>query len=84
MSVRWRSTMRLLSLACPLRSGLYVTNEHSGGGMNNTPAIETGLGTLIITGSSGRIGSAFLDRIGESYAGMGFDRKTIVRRKMKN
>jgi nucleoside-diphosphate-sugar epimerase len=30
---------------------------------------------LIVTGSSGLIGSAFLDRVGESYTGMGFDRK---------
>jgi nucleoside-diphosphate-sugar epimerase len=44
-------------------------------GMGKTPTIETGLGTLIITGSSGLIGSAFLDRVGESYTGMGFDRK---------
>jgi nucleoside-diphosphate-sugar epimerase len=46
-----------------------------GGAMNNTPTIETGLGTLIITGSSGRIGSAFLDRVGEHYTELGFDRK---------
>jgi nucleoside-diphosphate-sugar epimerase len=45
------------------------------GGMRKTPTIETGLETLIITGSSGLIGSAFLDRVGESYTGMGFDRK---------
>ena len=37
--------------------------------------IEKGLGTLIITGSSGRIGSAFIDRIGESYTEVGLDRK---------
>jgi nucleoside-diphosphate-sugar epimerase len=43
--------------------------------MGKTPTIETGLETLIITGSSGLIGSAFLDRVGEGYAGMGFDRK---------
>ena len=35
--------------------------------MKKTPTIEKGLGTLIITGSSGRIGSAFIDRIGETY-----------------
>ena len=43
--------------------------------MKNAPTIETCLETLIITGSSGLIGSAFLDRVGESYKGMGFDRK---------
>jgi nucleoside-diphosphate-sugar epimerase len=43
--------------------------------MNTTPTIETGLETLIITGSSGLIGSSFIDRVGESYRGMGFDRK---------
>ena len=43
--------------------------------MNKTPTIEAELGTLIITGSSGLIGGAFLDRVGESYTGMGFDRK---------
>ena len=67
--------MRLLSLACPQQSGRYMTNERIGGGMNKTPTIEAGLGTLIITGSSGLIGSAFLDRVGESYTEMGVDRK---------
>jgi nucleoside-diphosphate-sugar epimerase len=43
--------------------------------MKNAPTVESGLETLIITGSSGLIGSAFLDRVGEGYAGMGFDRK---------
>ena len=37
--------------------------------------IEKGLGTLIITGSSGRIGSSFIDRIGESFIELGFDRE---------
>ena len=67
--------MMLLTLTCPQRSGLYATNEGSGGVMNKASTIETGLGTLIITGSSGLIGGAFLDRVGESYTGMGFDRK---------
>ena len=39
------------------------------------PTIATGLGTLIITGSSGLIGSAFLDHVGENYTEMGFDWK---------
>ena len=39
------------------------------------PPIEKELGTLIITGSSGLIGSAFIDRVGERYTEMGFDRK---------
>ena len=52
-----------------------MTNERIGRGMNKTPTIEAGLGALIITGSSGLIGSAFLDRIGASYTGIGFDRK---------
>ncbi|MGQ0811339.1 MAG: hypothetical protein ACT4OO_08965, partial [Nitrospiraceae bacterium] len=43
--------------------------------MNATPTIDKGLGTLIITGSSGRIGSALIDRVGESYTEMGFDRE---------
>jgi nucleoside-diphosphate-sugar epimerase len=43
--------------------------------MDNMPTIATGLGTLIITGSSGLIGSAFLDHVGENYTGMGFDWK---------
>jgi len=41
----------------------------------NIPTIEQALGTLIITGSSGRIGSSFIDRIGESYTEVGLDRK---------
>jgi nucleoside-diphosphate-sugar epimerase len=43
--------------------------------MNKTPTIEKSLETLIITGSSGLIGSAFLDHVGENYTEMGFDRK---------
>ena len=43
--------------------------------MGKTPTIEKGLETLIITGSSGLIGSAFIDRAGERYTEMGFDRK---------
>ena len=39
------------------------------------PPIEKELETLIITGSSGLIGSAFIDRVGERYTEMGFDRK---------
>ena len=36
---------------------------------------ETGLGTIIVTGSSGRIGSAFIDRIGDRFVEMGLDRE---------
>lgn len=43
--------------------------------MKETPIIGRGLGTLIITGSSGRIGSAFIDRIGDSFIEMGLDRE---------
>lgn len=43
--------------------------------MIRVPPIEKGLGTLIITGSSGRIGSALIDRIGETYTELGFDRE---------
>lgn len=43
--------------------------------MNKTQTIEKGLGALIITGSSGRIGSALIHRVGESYTEMGFDRE---------
>lgn len=43
--------------------------------MNHTAATETGLGTLIVTGSSGRIGSAFIERIGDRFIEMGFDRE---------
>lgn len=43
--------------------------------MKQTPTIKQGLGTLIITGSSGRIGSSLIDRVGESYTEMGFDRE---------
>ncbi len=43
--------------------------------MKDPPAIERGLGTLIITGSSGRIGRSFIERVGESYTEMGFDRE---------
>jgi nucleoside-diphosphate-sugar epimerase/uncharacterized membrane protein len=43
--------------------------------MKKTPTIEKELGTLIITGSSGRIGSSFIDRVGESFIEMGFDRE---------
>ena len=43
--------------------------------MKETPTIKQGLGTLIITGSSGRIGSSFIDRVGENYTEIGFDRK---------
>ena len=42
--------------------------------MTDTPTIAQRLGTLIITGSSGRIGSALIDHVGESYTEMGFDR----------
>ena len=67
--------MLLLALACLQRSGLHATNERSGGGMNKTPTIQNGSGTLIITGSSGLIGSSFIDHVGENYTEMGFDRK---------
>jgi len=40
--------------------------------MKETPTIDKGLGTLIITGSSGLIGSSFIDRVGETYSEMGF------------
>ncbi len=43
--------------------------------MKETAMIENGLGALIITGSSGRIGSSFIDRVGESFIEMGFDRE---------
>jgi nucleoside-diphosphate-sugar epimerase/uncharacterized membrane protein len=43
--------------------------------MNETPMADKKLQTLIITGSSGRIGSALINRIGESYIEMGFDRE---------
>jgi nucleoside-diphosphate-sugar epimerase len=43
--------------------------------MIRVPPIEKGLGTLIVTGSSGRIGSALIDRLGESYTEIGFDRE---------
>ena len=43
--------------------------------MKDRAAIEQRLETLIITGSSGRIGSSFIDRVGETYTEMGFDRE---------
>ncbi len=43
--------------------------------MKKTATIDRGLGTLIITGSSGRIGSSFIDRVGKSFIEMGFDRE---------
>ena len=43
--------------------------------MKDRPIIERGLATLIITGSSGRIGSSFIDRVGATYTEMGFDRE---------
>lgn len=43
--------------------------------MNDISTTAQGLGTLIITGSSGRIGSAFIDRVGATYTEMGFDRE---------
>lgn len=43
--------------------------------MNKTAMVDKGLGTLIITGSSGRIGSSFINRVGESFIEMGFDRE---------
>ena len=57
------------------RSGLQATNENGNKVMKETPTIEKGLGTLIITGSSGLIGSSFIDRVGETYSEMGFDRE---------
>lgn len=39
------------------------------------PTIETGLGTLIITGSSGLIGSAFIAHVGERYTELCLDPK---------
>jgi nucleoside-diphosphate-sugar epimerase len=41
--------------------------------------IETGLGTVIITGSSGLIGSAFLAHVGERYAELCLDSKAPPR-----
>ena len=67
--------MMLLSLAYLQRSVLRATNERDDEVMKQTPTITQGLGTLIITGSSGRIGSSFIDRVGESYTEMGFDRE---------
>ena len=43
--------------------------------MKETPTIEKGLEALIITGSSGLIGSSFIDRVGENYTEIGFDRE---------
>ena len=43
--------------------------------MDEMPTVETGLGTLIITGSSGLIGSAFLDHVGECYRELCLDPK---------
>src|SRR5687767_8878354 len=43
--------------------------------MKEIPAVEKSLGTLMITGSSGLIGSSFIDRVGENYAEIGFDRE---------
>jgi nucleoside-diphosphate-sugar epimerase len=43
--------------------------------MKETPTIEKGLEALIITGSRGLIGSSFIDRVGENYTEMGFDRE---------
>ncbi len=51
--------MLLLSLTCPQMSGLHATDENGHEGMNATPTIGKGLEMLIITGSSGRIGSSF-------------------------
>ena len=67
------SSGRLLTKSA--RSTLRATKTVRCGGMKQTPTIEKGLGTFIITGSSGRIGSSFIDRIGESYTEMGFDRE---------
>lgn len=39
------------------------------------PTIETGLGTVIITGSGGLIGSAFLAHVGERYTELCLDSK---------
>jgi nucleoside-diphosphate-sugar epimerase/uncharacterized membrane protein len=43
--------------------------------MKTIPTIKQRLGTLIVTGSSGRIGSSFIDRVGDNYTEMGFDRE---------
>lgn len=43
--------------------------------LRDTPTAKKRLETLIITGSSGRIGSSFIDRVGERYREMGFDRE---------
>jgi nucleoside-diphosphate-sugar epimerase/uncharacterized membrane protein len=43
--------------------------------LRDTPTVKKRLGTLIITGSSGRIGSSFIGRVGEHYREMGFDRE---------
>ncbi len=40
-----------------------------------TPPTKPRLQTVLITGSSGLIGSSFIDRVGESYREMGFDRE---------
>ena len=67
--------MLLLSLTCPQMSGLHATDENGHEGMNGTPTIGKGLEMLIITGSRGRIGSSFIDRVGGAYTEMGFDRE---------
>lgn len=43
--------------------------------MRETAASGQELGTLIITGSSGRIGSSFIDRIGDGFIEIGLDRE---------
>lgn len=43
--------------------------------MNEIPVTGKVSGTLIITGSSGRIGSSFIERIGNSFIEMGLDRE---------
>lgn len=54
----------------PIRAGRRI-----GGVRERADEVKTPSSTLIITGSSGLIGSSLIDRVGESYWEMGFDRE---------
>jgi len=51
--------------------------------MNTTLTIEKSRETVVVTGSSGLFGSAFIDHVGEDYTAMGFDCKGPPRPALK-
>jgi hypothetical protein len=76
--LRWErggSGLSPFALSCWQMSGGYITNGSSAGVMHTTSTIEKSRETVVVTGRSGLIGSAFIDHVGDDYTSMGFDCK---------